>query len=267
MAEFRQQHQDLHGPELRSPLALALVDSLRSAISQPEVPLDIWQLRTKTQIDAVEWLAWNELWYYANHVEIRASKEAEPKRIRHEEFNAKERLFDDIEIYGMLSGVTDGSEAYHELLAAFYQARLIVKNPSGLAETGTAIDAVALAQQLAVHRTVKALHYGGFTKTRRSSQAEKDKKTDVVIPIGQSEKRTINIRMQPGSSRSGKVGIQPVGLSTRTMSEYLFVDIPYYPEKHSPFVMADTDRLTLCESAKQMRGRLLTFSPRIRSKL
>lgn len=252
MANFALEHKSLKGPSNRAPLALALTAELRTGLEQSDDSSrlqDNSRSQLRTQVDVMEWLAWNDLWYYHDSDAVEIPGIPGPRLIREEEFASKERVFEDIGLHHSLS-VGSEDQAYDNLLNNFYLARLVVQNPQGLMAQEKRMDRAALAQMLSVYRMISGLQRSGFSRARRPTLSEKGlRKIDAVVPVGRIGKRLIPIRVQPGSRATG-------GVETCTMGKSLLANVPYYDCFVNPFVMMKEDRETVTRAVAGERERI-----------
>jgi hypothetical protein len=237
--EFLAQHQDLVGGENRAPLAIELAEGLRDSG-------DILSLKTKIQIDTIQWVAWNHLWQLHH----------KSKYIRAEEYAAKERLFNDIDRRSR--AITNEAQAYDDLVDEVHTAWQVVKNPSGLAafrenNQGT-VD-----QLLSVHRVIKVLKPNGFTKARRGDIEELRRGAGVVVPLGKLGSRLIPLVIQPGSRALNR-------LETHPTDSVIYVNIPFSSVREHPFTMSTEDAATLLETVKLTRDKKLMFGSTVNLK-
>jgi hypothetical protein len=248
---FSHQFKDINEFSVRAPLALTLVSELRNnsmASSRNKSPL-ARQLKPKTQLDAIEWLAWNNLWFYHAPEQIMLPGTDSWLNVRQAEFLAADRLFNDIQGYH-ISSVENPEPAYEELLDIFHMARQILNNPTGATAVEKKVDRVALAKTLSVYQTANTLRSGGYSQTRRSTLQEKDKGIDVIVPLGKSFQRDFAIRMQPGCQQLGR-------LEAEATSRLLYVSYPYNIVQEHPFTMRHEDKLVVLMGAREMETRSL----------
>jgi len=238
--EFIQQNHNAKGALQRAPAALELVSQMIQDLRYAELR-DSGNVQINTRMDAIEWLAWNDLWYYA----YTDGRSKEGKLARAEEHQAKERLFEDIARYEHLQ--LDPMIAYLDLIENFHLARLVVKNPIGLLAQERNIDKVAADQMLATHRVVNAARVLGFSKTRRATMEERRGKVGVVIPLGKRGGRQLELQIQPGSPVVGKLEVQP-------FYPGLLVNVLYGDNGGNPFAMKQEDMITLREGVRAVRA-------------
>jgi len=251
LESFISEHIDVHDPHQRIDMVLGLSGSLRSILEENEAVQDYTDgITARTQLDILEWEALKGVWFLNSPVLSGIKPPPGIKELRKDEFMARERVLDDIEITHRMS-VGNELQAHEELTNQYWRARLAVKNPHSPMVRDKSMDRAILAQHLTVHKSVHGLHDAGFQNARRATLAEKNDGTDVVVPLGKLNVRNIGLKFQPGSRGAE-------GLSAYAANKILLVNVPQATSEN-PFIMPAGDQKILASSVNEIRRRVIAL--------